>query len=494
MITLRRLSVLLWAAALCPAPGALQAHDEREPREISSKDREDREPREDNSGRGSGHEDPSEREERSGKDEDRETKRSGGRDNGRERAGRERRSEALRLERDLRGDERVRGEVIVVGRRSDIDTLRAAGFTILESSTLTTIDADIARLSVPEGRPIDSVLDELRQRMPEASVAVNTVFRTSGDAGGQAPVAGKPPAAAPAGVAIGIIDTGIEPSTRALRAALREVRGFASGVYVPRAHGTAVADIAAREGVAIVSADVFGVDENAAPAATTVALAQSIDWLAAYGVRVINISIVGPENPVLARIVQRAVSGGVAVVAAAGNEGPASPPGFPAAYPGVIAVTAVDERGAVYRRANRGPHISFAARGVNVAVMRPDGGGARESGTSFAAPVVSAALARHVASNPGESVGAAVSALAATARDLGKPGRDEIFGWGEISRAGKPFRRDIGYSAIERERTVRRQAAGEITAASAGSTRLMIFASLTATFPPQRSCRFPHAP
>lgn len=435
MITLRHLGVLLWAAALCPAPTPLHAHDERElrePREARTEDREVREPREDKSGRGP-RDERDERDDRSGKEEDGRESGRHGRDGSRDGLARERRGEALRLERDRRGDERVRGEVVVVGSRADIETLRAAGFTILETSTLTTLDSDIARLRVPEGRPVDALLEELRQRVPDSSVAVNTVFRASGANGPAAPAAAIAPGPAATAAIIGIIDTGIEPSTPALRDGLRESRAFANGGYVPRAHGTAVGDLAAREGVALISADVFGIDEDAAPAATTVALAQSIDWLGARGVRVINISIVGPDNPVLARIVQRAVSGGMAIVAAAGNDGPASPPGYPAAYPGVIAVTAVDERGAVYRRANRGPHIAFAARGVNVSVPRPDGGRARESGTSFAAPVVSAALALRFAAHPDATARAAVTALAATARDLGTAGRDDVFGWGEIA-------------------------------------------------------------
>lgn len=437
MINLRRLGVLLWAAALCPAPAPLHAHDDREPREIRSEDREQREPREDNSGHGSSDEGSHEEsEDRSGKDggrdSGRESDRHGGRDAGRNGAARERRDEALRLERDRHGDERVRGEIIVVGSRANIETLRVAGFTILETSTLSALDADIARLRAPEGRALDALLEDLRRRVPEASVAVNHVFRASGATAPGSGDAIPAPVVADRAATIGIIDTGIDPVTPALRSGLLEYQGFASGGYVPRAHGTAVGEIAAREGVALVSADVFGIDEDAAPAATTVALVRSIDWLAARGVRVINISIVGPDNPILARVVRRAISAGIAIVAAAGNEGPAAPPGFPAAYPGVIAVTAVDERGGIYRRANRGAHIAFAARGVGVSVPRPDGTRARESGTSFAAPLVAAVLALRAATHPDEAITAVVSELAAAAHDLGKKGRDDVFGWGEI--------------------------------------------------------------
>lgn len=429
-LDLRRLDsrcwvVVLWIAVLCPLAGPLPAHEERETREVRDTrddDRVSREAREDNSGHGSRDDD-----DRSGKDGGKEGGRHGGRDV------RDSRGPRLEFERDRHGAERIRGELIVVGSRADVAALRSAGFAILESSTLASLDADMARVRVPDGRATDTVLDEVRKLVPEASVAANNVFRASGETVAipvAAPIVGTPGVAGPT---IGIVDTGIDAVTPALRDALSETRGFAAGGYVPRSHGTAVGDIAARAGVSLLSADVFGVDENADLAATTVSLAGSIDWLMTRRVRVINISIVGPDNPVVARLVRRAIAADVAIVAAAGNGGPSAPPGYPAAYPGVIAVTAVDERGRVYRRANRGAFIAFAARGVDVFVPRLDGGTMRESGTSFAAPIVAAALALRAETHRDEKMGDAVTALASEARDLGATGRDEIYGWGEVT-------------------------------------------------------------
>jgi subtilisin family serine protease len=120
-------------------------------------------------------------------------------------------------------------------------------------------------------------------------------------------------------------------------------------------------------------------------------------------------------------------------VAAAGNGGPAARPAFPAAYPGVIAVTAVDENGQVYRRANRGDYIAFAARGVHVASEYESATSKAKtvSGTSFASPVVAAAIARRLEGSAG--VGGVIDSLKTEARDLGTPGRDSIYGWGELA-------------------------------------------------------------
>jgi len=150
-------------------------------------------------------------------------------------------------------------------------------------------------------------------------------------------------------------------------------------------------------------------------------------------VRVINISIEGPDNLVLAHVIKRALAADVAIVAAAGNGGPGAAPAFPAAYPGVIAVTAVDEKGQVYRRANRGDYIAFAARGVHVASeyeSTATKSAKTVSGTSFASPVVAAAIARKLESSSG--LQEVIATLKNEAHDLGTPGRDATYGWGEL--------------------------------------------------------------
>ena len=82
------------------------------------------------------------------------------------------------------------------------------------------------------------------------------------------------------------------------------------------------------------------------------------------------------------------------VVAAVGNDGPSARPLYPAAFEPVVAVTAVDRRKNIYRWANQGPQVDFAAWGVSTPVALAKGGYGEESGTSFAAPIVAAAIAR----------------------------------------------------------------------------------------------------
>ena len=153
--------------------------------------------------------------------------------------------------------------------------------------------------------------------------------------------------------------------------------------------------------------------------------------------RVINLSLSGPANEVLQKAIAAAQARGIVIVAAAGNNGAGAEPSYPAAYPGVVAVTAVDHDLNVYQRATRGPYVDLAAPGVNVWTASSPGPGSLKTGTSYAVPFVSAAagilrapvpkLEHEIRSDPlggGHTL------------DLGQPGRDPTFGFGLIQMAG----------------------------------------------------------
>ena len=119
---------------------------------------------------------------------------------------------------------------------------------------------------------------------------------------------------------------------------------------------------------------------------------------------------------------------GILLIAAAGNYGPQAAPAFPAAYDAVLAVTAVDRRGQVYRRANRGQYIDLAAPGVNVWTAASIRGARTKTGTSYAAPFVTAAAALLWSRDPSLSSAQLRNLLRSNARDLGPEGQDAIFG------------------------------------------------------------------
>jgi subtilisin family serine protease len=180
-------------------------------------------------------------------------------------------------------------------------------------------------------------------------------------------------------------------------------------------------------------AGVFGVAAQGDPVSSVVELANAIDWLVGRDVAVINMSLAGPPNGLLEFAIQRALAKGHAVVAAVGNAGPASKPLYPAAYPGVIGVTATDAKRRIFRRAVQGNQVDFAAPGVSVrGANGGDTGESLYSGTSFAAPYVAAQIALSLKRPNPNQASAAVQSLAARARDLGVPGRDDTFGFGLI--------------------------------------------------------------
>jgi subtilisin family serine protease len=241
---------------------------------------------------------------------------------------------------------------------------------------------------------------------------------------------------------LGMIDTGIDRGNPALAgAAIAEETVRGPGLAAAgRAHGTAVASLLVGQGegaargllprAELVAVDAFHRRPDG-DAADAFDLASALLLLAERGVAVANLSVAGPANRILDLAGRQATQHGMLAVAAAGNDG-AGQRRYPAAYPWAIAATAVDARGRVYARAAQGRHIAFAAPGVGVPVVSAQGGRVLRSGTSYATPFVTAALALARA----EGAADPVARIAAAALDLGQPGRDRVFGWGLVRADG----------------------------------------------------------
>ena len=163
----------------------------------------------------------------------------------------------------------------------------------------------------------------------------------------------------------------------------------------------------------------------------TVALIRALDWLLSEKVQAINLSLGGSGDAVMARAFARLAELPVVAVAAAGNGGPGAKPVYPAAYPGVLAVTATDALDNAYNLANQGAYITLAAPGVDLWV--PDAAtGHYVNGTSFAAAVVTAASALLLAQLPQLNAKSLTRQLCRSAKDLGAKGLDPVFGCGLI--------------------------------------------------------------
>jgi subtilisin family serine protease len=171
-------------------------------------------------------------------------------------------------------------------------------------------------------------------------------------------------------------------------------------------------------GVRVIAIRVFS-SKAASAESTTFDILRGFDYAIRSGARIINMSFAGPRDPSLARALKVASSKGVVLVAAAGNDGPESPPLYPAADPRVIAVTATDINDKLFAGANRGRYIAIAAPGVDILVPAPNSGYQLTTGTSVATAHISGVVALLLERNPKLTPGDIRRILIASAKRLG---------------------------------------------------------------------------
>lgn len=304
------------------------------------------------------------------------------------------------------------GEVTVVD--ADADVIRAAearGFRLIESVDLDGLGIGYARFAAPRGLSIGRALSRMRDVAKGREVTADPLHFTSGALGEEA-TADAPPAPVQARGRIGIIDGGVPRDTPGLA----QQQGFASGGPRPHDHAAAIASLLtggsgirpSASGASLYVADVYGGDPAGGNAT---AIAKALAWMTRERVPLVVVSLVGPTNPLLARVVAAARQRGTLVVAAVGNDGPAAPPAYPASYPQVIAVTGVDARGRPLIEAGRARHLHYAAPGADMLALGTNGRARKVRGTSFAAPFVAARLSAHLSAGHDKAI-AAVNAEA----------------------------------------------------------------------------------
>ncbi|MGW1540196.1 type VII secretion-associated serine protease mycosin [Streptomyces sp. NPDC002309] len=268
-----------------------------------------------------------------------------------------------------------------------------------------------------------------------------------------------------AGITVAVLDTGVDdehPDLAGNVLATKDMVGFGAGRgdEAWAKHGTAMAGIIAGHGHGEGNGDgVLGIapeadilpvrvileDDDPARAKARKtrgnALADGIRWAADQGVDVINLSLgddsasAHPE-PAEDEAVQYALRKGSVVVASAGNGGEKGDHiSYPAAYPGVIAVTAVDRLGTRASFSTRRWYATVSAPGVDVVIAVPGRTYYEGWGTSAAAAFVSGAVALVRAAHPGLTPAQIKRLLEDTARDAPADGRDDSRGFGFVDPA-----------------------------------------------------------
>lgn len=346
-------------------------------------------------------------------------------------------------------------EIIALGLNEPaVQSLITNGFTLRARAPLALSTNEIVKLGVPEDMALEDARRQVAEASPGAIADINHYFEPNESTapcadGGCALVRGAigwpdTNAACIAAGPIGLIDTAINPAHPSLKDVNLDIVTLA-GEEAPtsgRQHGTAVAALIAgrRDSRApgllsnahLIAVDAFQRRGGETDIAETYDLVRAIDLLASRDVTVINMSLSGPHNLLLERTVALVAEKNIIQVAAAGNDGPRAKPVYPAAYPAMIAVTAVDRNFKPYRRAGRGDHIDVAALGTSVWTAASIEGAAPRTGTSFAAPFVTAAAAILRASHPNLSAEEVAKLVTETTQDLGAPGKDPVFGWGVL--------------------------------------------------------------
>ncbi|MFC8175156.1 MULTISPECIES: type VII secretion-associated serine protease mycosin [unclassified Streptomyces] len=267
------------------------------------------------------------------------------------------------------------------------------------------------------------------------------------------------------GVTVAVLDTGVDADHPDLEGSVlpgHDLIGFGAerGDRAWARHGTAMAGIIAGHGHGPDGGDgVLGIAPEAgilpvrvilessdkardkARKSRGTALAQGIRWAADHGADVINLSLGDDSESAHPdagedAAVQYALSKGVAVVASAGNGGEKGDHvSYPAAYPGVIAVTAVDRYGTRASFSTRRWYATVSAPGVDIVIADPDRRYYEGWGTSAAAAFVSGAVALVRAAHPDLTPAQIKTLLIDTARSRPEGGRSDAKGYGTVDPA-----------------------------------------------------------
>jgi subtilisin family serine protease len=340
-------------------------------------------------------------------------------------------------------------EVVVLNPpKNFIAGVSASGYKVLESERLDGLGFSMIRLRIPRGKTVPQAVRELSGKYPGAIIDANHQFEAQAKASHARAAMGWKIAAADCGTGIrlGMIDSGVDTSHPALKNQNIKFRSFHKKGQRPgpKIHGTAIAAMLVGApkwggllpGARLMAASMFATTKKGRKVGTAVGLLKSLSWLAKSKVDAINLSVAGSSNKTLKFAFDTAKRKKLTLIAAAGNWGRSDKPAYPAAYKHVIAVTAVSTKGRVYSHANRGKYIDFAAPGVRIYTAVP-GGGKVMSGTSFAAPYITANIASEIVFGSSRSRSRLVKTLRSKTKDLGRKGKDSVFGYGYVEPTQK---------------------------------------------------------
>ncbi|MFG1881804.1 type VII secretion-associated serine protease mycosin [Micromonospora sp. NPDC049102] len=245
------------------------------------------------------------------------------------------------------------------------------------------------------------------------------------------------------GVIVAIPDTGIEPHPDLQENLLTgtDIIIEGNGQRDDTGHGTGMAGLVAAHGLSN-NTGALGIAPEAEilPIRTSRTdedgdsdnLAAGIDFAVSEGAKIISISSIAGPNSRLGSAVAAAIQADVVIVAGVGNKPRDTVVGYPAAYPGVVAVGGVDQQGNVASLSVTGPEVDVVAPAVDIYSTSINGKYRKGTGTSDATAIVAGAAALIRSKYPYLPAQEVAHRLTATALDKGPPGRDDEYGYGVI--------------------------------------------------------------
>jgi hypothetical protein len=358
----------------------------------------------------------------------------------------------------------------------------ALGYQVVERMELESLGVTALRMRVPPGIKTEQALERLSSNFPDLIMDFDHNFEPSQDqskprisprrrrATNSGPSAVEQLAASKAGklsrarksigwqnlpetcgagLRLGMIDTAIDQSHPALIGQRLTVRV----AHDPRArsgpaeHGTSIAAMFIGNpgpkgwgglvpGAELFAANIFEITASGKSVGRASSLLRAINWLARRKITIVNIGLTGANNKTVRRAMTIAKNNGMIVVAAAGNWGWQRRKAYPAGYTDVISVTAVGPYRGVMKNANRGDYIDFAAPGVRLWTAVP-GGGKYKSGSSYATTYITTLIGLELLHGRPKNPGSLREILNKEVIDLGRPGKDDTYGWGFIKKYPK---------------------------------------------------------
>jgi Subtilase family len=326
---------------------------------------------------------------------------------------------------------RDREVLVLLPEPDELERLSAAGFTVIEKRELRRDGGLLIRVGYAEDIKAADAVSEVRRLYPSAAIDLSHVYKASSGPADSSAVLALPEKLDDrrSDVSIAVIDgfsNGSLPDGVELKSFVKRRSDLPHGAQVMSVLLDDLRQMGEGHPKRLLAADVAEQFKDSSAQASAYNLVDALDWAAAEGADIINISLAGPPNQVLSAVLDSLEDDGVLMFAAVGNTGPASRPGYPAAYGSVVGVTAVSSNGAPYMYAARGEEVELSAQGVGIR-LSPDSDVL--SGTSFAVPRVVALAAWLMNATPADDHREGLRALA---RDLGAPGRDDVYGYGLV--------------------------------------------------------------